>query len=157
MIAGYREETGFGYCRLLELHEDHILVRAGASGQKASEIRIRLDSLRPEPNRVYMKDPRVFKPTLFCAASLFLFGLYYGFTERQLETGMLSAMSMAALAVVLLFRFGPQIEYAQFVHESGPPGVDVARSGPQKKDFDMFVARIIDQIRKRKRTGDDNA
>jgi hypothetical protein len=154
-IAQYHEVRPGGR-RHFELFKDRLIVRS-STPRIDSEITLMLANLRPEPNRLRVR-PREFGfgVGLLCVAvGLAIFAvLTTGMAVNpRLWTAVWFAIAGGTcfVALVILARTARKIEFLQFVSHQGNVLLDVARSGPERHEFDPFTNTLIDEIRANQR------
>ena len=145
-IATYLEVTSRGK-RSFELHLDRVVVRGRLAFEFESTVR--LGDLRPEPNKIWLRDRAVRVAPFFLVLSvmlLFLAAVVH--LPDWLGTGMVaSGIGSLVAAIALWTKFGSKIEYAQFPSHAGLILLDVGRSGSDRIQFDEFVESLIESIR----------
>jgi hypothetical protein len=154
-IARYYEVRPNGR-RQFELFKDRLIVRS-KSARVDSEITIILADLRPEPNRLFVRPKEFGMGLLMLMGSVVIAVL--GVMVRDLapvpnEKILLMFACAGAfffVAMVILSKTLRKVEFLQFVSHHGHTLLDVARSGPQRAEFDPFVQALIDRIRANQR------
>jgi hypothetical protein len=149
-LAQYYEVRPSGR-RYFDLFADRVIVKA-RSANADSEITIRMSDLRPEPNlvRVRPKEFGLGLGLMLISLGCGIISVPFGFAERLDRATFLwpaSAGAFLLVSLVIMFKTFKKIEFTQFVSHHGRPLLDVARSGPQRGDYDAFVETLISQIR----------
>ena len=146
-LATYRErlpQVG----RSLELYSDRVVVRAKWRLGRSFQQTIRLDNLNPRPTQIWVRQ-RLFKKSLavasISAAAAVVFDRYETNVSQWVVYAFV-ALALAAGAVTVLSY--PKVLFARFATKSGTPGLDIARAGPDRAEFDEFVEQVKKQIRR---------
>jgi hypothetical protein len=143
--------------RQFELFKDRVIVRA-RTPRIDSEITVMLANLRPEPNRLRVRPKEIVFGVglLWVAIVLAIFAMLTtgaAVNPRLWTTVWFSVAGGAFLtALVIIAKTARKIEFLQFVSHQGNALLDVARSGPQRHDFDAFVDALIARIRANQRS-----
>jgi hypothetical protein len=138
--------------RHFELFKDRLIIRS-RTARVDSEITIMLANLRPEPNRLRVR-PKEFGLGVMLLVIAIGLALSAALTARMAPNPRLwytAWLSIAAgtlfVSLVIFAKTARKIEFLQFVSHQGNILLDVARSGPQRHEFDGFVETLIKQIR----------
>jgi hypothetical protein len=155
-IAQYDEVRPNGR-RHFELFKDRVIVRS-RTARVESEITVMLANLRPEPNRLRVR-PKEFGfgvMLLYLSIGLAIVALLTtgAVANPRLWSTVWFSVAGGALFVslVIFAKTARKIEFLQFVSHQGNILLDVARSGPQRHEFDGFVETLIKQIRANQNT-----
>jgi hypothetical protein len=150
-IAQYYEVRPNGR-RHFELFKDRLIVRS-KTARVESEITLMLANLRPEPNRLRVR-PKEFGfglMLLVISAGLAIVAVLTAGTAVNPRLWNAVWFSVAGgaffVSLVIFAKTARKIEFIQFVSHHENVLLDVARSGPQRHEFDSFVETLIAQIR----------
>ena len=142
----YREKRFEGK-RVFELFPERIRVQVDRNFGTKSDITIRLSILNHVPNRVWVRS-KAFQTGFWILFSAgILWGVFSGNFSHSLRTT--KAFIVAAEAVTglgLMLATVRRIEYVSFTSLAGVTVLDVARSGPDKAQFDVFTQHLITLI-----------
>jgi hypothetical protein len=149
VLASYREAGLWGW-RSFELRPDAVRIRGAFRLGSRFDVLVPLAALRPEPDRLGVR-PSGFWVGLYAvvvaALAAVVFGLVRGRDALWSPVGLWLA-GVAAVAALAAARNARRTEYARFVAAAGSPAVVVGRVGPQVGEFDRFVARLEEQVRR---------
>jgi hypothetical protein len=142
-IASYTEVI-YGLRRQIDLFPGHLSIRGGLLSQPVRESIVKLARLQPSYHRRRMPHPGFFGimmlALLLWGALWFCFRRSNGPIPESLSTLLVASAIATTIAAVALSR---PIEFAVF---AGPARIWIAREGPDSNSFDMFVARVANQI-----------
>lgn len=145
-IATYSEVTLFGK-RQYELHSDEILIKGAGSWSYDFEQTLPLTKISPDYIRLRIR-PNVawISLTLSLITGLLSVVLVRDFAIRSAAVpGVLGIFSASALIVAIATI--KRVEYARFCSDGyGGVVLNVARSGPERNQFDSFVRKLVSQI-----------
>ncbi len=148
-LAVYRDRL-LQVSREFRLYSDRVVVDARWLGGKRYRNSIPLAGLNPKPTQAMIRQrlwKRTFSIGLLCVAAAVVFNrpgyeslqpwlinLLYGFAM------FCGVLTLVALPKVLFVRFLSRIEKT--------PGLDIAKAGPEKQNFETFVEAVRRQIRR---------
>ena len=138
-IALYYEVTTTAK-RNLELCESTVFIRGEGPGIH-SEITVQLADLRPLPNRVWFRHRIFYIAALIILGSLI--GTLYALKDLRALEFTLPCLFIGSLICAFTFR---KVEYAVFLSSAGLSLLTIARSGPDRDNFEDFVEKLIQQI-----------
>src|SRR4051812_38805746 len=144
-IFAYSQATLSGKARY-ELFHDKIVIRGGVSGFYDFERTLALKKISAEYIKLRVR-PTVawISLCLSILTGLVCFVLIHDFMLPEAIPGTLGILSASALVVAIATM--KKVEYASFCSEdSGSVLLNVARSGPEKNQFDSFVNALVMQI-----------
>lgn len=145
-IAKYREVTLFGK-RNYELHSDKIVVRGSGMGSYEFEQTLPLSKISPNYIRLRIRPGIAWTSlTVSIVTGLLSVMLVRDFAIRSAAIpGVLGIFSCSALIVAIATI--KRVEYARFwSHGYGAILLSVARSGPERNQFENFVQKLVSQI-----------
>lgn len=145
-IATYSEATLTGK-RRYELYPDKILVEGAVSGSYDYERGFTLSKISTEYITLRIRPLVAWVALITCIVTGFAsFLLVYEFAvSSRVLPGVLGIYSGSALIVAIATM--KKVEYARFCSEDYRIVLlSVARSGPDKKQFDTFVQAVVNQI-----------
>jgi hypothetical protein len=149
-LACYKEETGLGYYRQFDLYPEHVEIKTGFFRSRMAELKIPLKYLIDEPNKIYARHPGAATAFVLCLTAAFIFIFNWEIVGLFSVSTIAAYGSIAAVLTVLLAYRYRKLEYASFSNISGMPGIDIARSGKDRKKFDGFVKAVSEQIKSSK-------
>jgi hypothetical protein len=144
-IVTYNQATLSGKARF-ELFPDKIVIRGGVSGSYDFEQTLDLKNISAEYIKLRIR-PTVAWISLFISiiTGFVCFVLIHDFRLPDAIPGTLGIVSASALIVAIASM--KKVEYASFCsNDSGSVLLNVARSGPEKDQFDGFVNALVKQI-----------
>jgi hypothetical protein len=149
VLVSYRE-VRFSVWRSFELRPDAVRVRGAFRLGSRFDVLIPLAALRAEPDRFAVRGRGYWlglNAVVVTALAAEVFGVVRGRDALWSPVGAWLAAVAAAgvLAIVWNVR---RTEFVRFVTAAGVPALDVGRVGPQAGEFDRFVARLEEQIRR---------
>lgn len=143
--ANYREATSRGR-RFFELFEDHIRVQVRSINVN-SVLNIPLSNLCPEPNRLFV---RMFEfwvgLMLFVIGTIMTISMMAGDAMPVTLLSVIISSSCVVNGAAISAYCVRRVEFTQFVSHTGIAMLDVARSGPDRRRYDEFVAMLKDTI-----------
>jgi len=142
-------ETTWNMRRVFELHEDCVEVSLKSQHLDAHD-KIRYADLQPGIVRFWLRPLVPFRMGLVFLV-VGVIGLVVSFLKPELEFLRVLPFVAPALAFIVLFGYARKVEYAQWKTSAGVVLLNVARSGPDKRQFDAFVAEIQHRIDSAKR------
>jgi hypothetical protein len=145
-IAKYREVTLFGK-RNYELHSDKIVVVGAGMGSYEFEQTLLLTKISPNYIRLRIRPSIAWiSLTISIVTGLLSVVLVREFAIRSAAIpGVLGIFSCSALIVAIATM--KRVEYARFCSDGyGSMLLNVARSGPERNQFENFVQKLVSQI-----------
>ena len=141
-LMTYSERRFEGH-RDFELQADRVLVRGKEFLAGEFEQIVLLDTLRPEINRMWAR-PRGFTSgiTLLIAC----LGIKQGFGLSVFSYWGGLAVVLAVGGALLALITSRKIGWVVFKSRAGVDALTIARSGPDKEQFDAFVEAIVREI-----------
>ena len=150
-LASYNEVRWDGK-RRFELHADRVSV-SGKGGGSTFETMVMLANLRPEPDKLWVRN-RVFM--LGIVMLLLSFVLFIG-TVQSLQQNRQTpgfpimqpslAVGLLIVGLAICTQTSAKVEFARFQSNAGIVLLDVARAGPDRRKFQEFVELLVKQIR----------
>lgn len=134
--------------RTFELHADSIRIR-GSSIRKSVDATIPLKRIEPRVmQRAYVRHRAAIICALLCVVCVAAWGFFVPLGGFPLEStiSLLPMVGAPIYLVIALLTFR-KVEFAQFGNDAGVVAFDIARSGPERANFDAFVERVVQQIR----------
>jgi len=146
-IATYTERL-LQVRRVFTLYPDKVVVDAHWLVKGSFRSTILLDSLKPACHEHHLRNKLFRKAALVATIGVVLVAwTVYPRIPSPLPilTIVAGVIAVAALALTAMTR--PRILFVHFDTREGKPGLDIARAGPDKTQFDNFVKLIQKQIR----------
>jgi hypothetical protein len=150
-LATYDEARSDGR-RRFEVYPDRILVSGGGSGMKF-ETTVSLADLKPEPDRLWIRNRFFFWGVVVLAMGLVLFVPKIDKFADGIQPGETFAfyfgLAFGIVGLIICLKTVWKIEFARFQSRQGGIVVlDVARAGPDRARFSGFIELLVDLIRK---------
>lgn len=145
-IATYHEVT-FNLNRHFELYPDRIRVHGKILLQAEIDTTIPLNLIQPRLIKIRTRNPHFALGFWFVAAGLVGWVIaievlkmdIFGFVPWLF--GILAFTGLALTATTY-----SKVEYTRFESDAGIAVIDIARAGPERKNDDAFIARLLEQI-----------
>jgi hypothetical protein len=156
-VASYTENWLFNHQRV-NVHPDRIVTRYERRWGQRAERFFPLGDLREDPDRYWAKDyawAKVYTVIVLVLFTVCFIGLHgwNGWTPVQEWAGssimllcVLVALFMAG--ILLAFAYAPRIEYTGFMRRAGGDGFWIGKRGPNRGEYESFIATIRDHIGK---------
>ncbi len=148
-IATYRERL-LQVRRDFMLFPDRIIVEARWLNGRRYRNTIPLHSLNPKPQQT-MRRQRIFRRTLTIALLSAATAVVISRPGYEILHPWLAYILYALFVFfgIVTLRAWPKVLFIQFAsRQEEKPGLDIARAGPDKRNFDTFIEQIRKQIRK---------
>lgn len=145
-LATYREAT-WSYRRSFELYPDRMVVHM-RSVQLNADSEFRLADLRLPPNHLRVLQSGALWGGFICLVAAGIAGYVAHLLGRigHIEGPTPFAVGLLIIGLFICCFYGGRIEYTQFVSHTGIAMLDVARSGPDRRRYDEFVALLKETI-----------
>jgi hypothetical protein len=138
-------ERRFDGHRAFELQSDRVLVKGREFLGAEFEQTIMLDMLRPEVNHARTRTRGFGEGITIVIAAL---GIKQGFGLSVFSYWGGLAIVLAVGGALLTLATSRKINWVVFKSRAGVDALTIARSGPDKEQFDAFVQKIVTQIDK---------
>jgi hypothetical protein len=149
-IATYTERL-LQVQRTFTLYPDHVQVQAHWRFGRNYTNNIPLDSLKPTTRETYIRY-HFFRQALLIATIGLIFAVWpmYPRIPWPLPPYSIAGIIVTLIGLILAAFTYPKILFLRFDSQKKAPGLDIARSGPDKAHFDDFVEAVRKQIKKQK-------
>ncbi|MBY0227896.1 MAG: hypothetical protein K2W96_01315 [Gemmataceae bacterium] len=148
-LATYRQSNTDQRCRF-DLYPDSLRVR-GQTFVSTFDSPVPLAPLNPQPHRVWVFDSAFFTGLVSFFLGAIGAGLLLGGVWRSApEAVWFVTIGVGIAGLVIAFLFCRKMEVAVFLTEAGIPAVAITRAGTQTREFEPFIALLIETIKKAK-------
>lgn len=149
-IATYKERL-LQVQRTFTLYPDRVEVQAHWRFGRDFTHTIPLNTLKPATRETYIRY-RYFRYALLITAIGVIFAAWpmYPTISWPLPAYSIAGIVVAVIGLILFALTYPKILFVRFDSQAGEPGLDIARSGPDKARFEDFVEAVRKQVKKQK-------
>jgi hypothetical protein len=142
----YRERRHLFNPREYSLLADRLLLKSKEPSGR-SEFTFVLATLRPAPNRIFLRRNLMLLLLIFFPLTMIVVSLA-GKNDPWADPIVIISVILCGAAWLSALIFRRPTEFAQFVNSNGTIAFDVARAGPDRDHFDEFVVAIEHEIRR---------
>lgn len=135
--------------RVLRLYRDRVEIHAAWTMGKTYEQVVNLAELTPDAVRFQVRN-KWFKRTILIIALAVATAVVFtrpGYSAGVMRAAMFGYVIAFACIPVALLTY-PKRQFVRFKRIDGRPGLDICRSGPDRRRFDDFVAEVQRRIRR---------
>ena len=149
---GEYHERRFDGKRDFKLLGDRIEIEGSASLGSSFELKIPLNTLSPEIDRLWSRPPGFWSGVIM--ALIFLAGPQCFLNAMSTSAiGLLSVFGIGGLLLALATR--KRVEWVVFKNLAGTTGIDIAKVGPDTSQFEEFALSVSNAIRLNKERTDE--
>lgn len=135
--------------RVLRLYPGRVEIQAAWTMGKTYEQVVNLADLTPDAVRFQVRN-KWFKHTILIIALAVATAVVFtrpGYSEWTMRAAMFGYV-IAFACIPVAFLTYPKRQFVRFKRKDGRPGLDICRSGPDRRRFDDFVTEVQRRIRR---------
>lgn len=150
----YRDRSLFGK-RSYELLDAAIQASGSTTGGSRFEVQLAYAELNPVPEKIWLRSPMVWAGFMTTSGASLALGALSVFHPLEQDKTFLTgcAYTIAFIGLFLVAISLRKIELARFKSRGGAVALDILKSGPDKSQFDAFVAELKDRIKRAEKNG----